>query len=64
MTGSVLLLGLSSGERNLRVLHCSSWTVFNARCTGCTVLVKDKIVINDAIITIIEKVRYPSNTVH
>ena len=50
MTGSVLLLGLSSGERNLRVLHCSSWTVFNARCTGCTVLLKDKIVINDAII--------------
>jgi len=34
----------------LRVLHCSSLTVLNARRTGCTVLLKDKIVVNDVII--------------
>ena len=28
-----LLWGHSSGERNLRVLHCSSWTVWNFGCT-------------------------------
>jgi len=36
--------------RKLTVLHCSSWTVLNTRCTGCTVLLKDKIVINDTVI--------------
>ena len=45
-----LLWGHSSLERKLRVLHCSRRTVLNARCTGCTVLLKDKIVINDVII--------------
>ena len=28
-----LLQGNSSGERKLRVLHCSSWTVWNFGCT-------------------------------
>ena len=51
------LWGHSSGERKLRVLHCSSWTVLNARCTGCTVLLKDKVVNR----TFVEIVRYPSN---
>ena len=51
------LWGHSLGERKLRVLHCSSWTVLNARCTGCTVLLKDKVVN----VTFVEIVRYPSN---
>ena len=31
--GSGLLLGYGSGERKSRVLHCTSWTVLNARST-------------------------------
>jgi len=50
IVGTRPLRGHRLGERKLRVLHCSSWTVLNARCTGYTVLLKNEIVINDTIL--------------
>jgi len=59
--------GYSSGEMKLRVLRNSCWTVLHAPCTGaCMSCVAERQIIllsTTRLITFVEIVRYPTNTV-
>ena len=64
LSSGLLLHGRSSGERKLRVLHCSyQLDCVECKMHRCTVLMKDKIVINN-VITASNICWYLSNTVH